>query len=672
MKKIHTILAIVLAAGVFSGCNGFLDREPLTDITPEKYFKSADELAAYTINYYNTFFPNSAAVYNPGRILDDAYTDNLVYGDASNSTAIAYFSSQNTHWLVEPQQKTSSHFQRIRICNYFFQQVNPKLEDHTLSGADVNHYVGEMYVMRAQAYFQALRTFGDFPIIEDVLTDNREELIAASKREPRNKVARFILSDLDKAADLLGNNNKQRITKDLALLLKSRVALYEATFEKYHKGSGRVPGDANWPGASRHTGESFDIDAEVAFFLDQCLGAASQVADAHALAANTGVINPDEAVQYGWNPYFEMFSQPNPGTVDEVLLWRQFDKSLNIVTGFQTYILEGGNAGATRSHVDGFLMKNGLPIYAASSEYRGDESLNLQQKDRDDRLQLFVFSNSDILYPSNRTTFDAPLFMPPQVEHHDRTGFRIRKSFSYDPAQSEQAHGSHVGTNGTVLFRAAEAYLNYIEAFYEKNGAISGKADTYWRALRKRAGVDEDYNKTIAATDLSKEDDWGKRSGETLVDATLFNIRRERRCEFIGEGFRWDDLIRWRSFDHLMTEKWIPEGVNLWGGDLYKNQAYMKVDAAGNPTQESAFIECGDNVADANISARTDSKYVRPLRLRKENNELFDGYSWHKAYYLSPYGIQDLTLTSEDGTVEHSVAYQNPYWPVKASEGALE
>ena len=225
MKKIYTFLAIVLAAGALTGCHGFLDREPLTDITPEKYFKSADELAAYTLNYYNTFFPNSAAVYNPGRILDDAYTDNLVYGDASNSTAITYFSSLNTHWLVQPQQQTSAHFQRIRICNYFFQQVNPKLEDGTLSGADVNHYVGEMYVMRAQAYFRALRAFGDFPIIENVLTDNREELIAASKREPRNKVARFILSDLDKAAALLGNSNQQRITRDLALLLKARVAL---------------------------------------------------------------------------------------------------------------------------------------------------------------------------------------------------------------------------------------------------------------------------------------------------------------------------------------------------------------------------------------------------------------------------------------------------------------
>ena len=156
------------------------------------------------------------------------------------------------------------------------------------------------------------------------------------------------------------------------------------------------------------------------------------------------------------------------------------------------------------------------------------------------------------------------------------------------------------------------------------------------------------------------------------MDATLFNIRRERRCEFIGEGFRWNDLIRWRSFDHLMTEKWIPEGVNLWESPLKDNEKYLKKDAAGNVTTESAFVECASGKSDANISARTDSKYVRPLRVIYDNNELYDGYTWHKAYYLQPYGLQDLTLTSTDGSVENSVAYQNPYWPTQASEGAIE
>ncbi|MBQ6284538.1 MAG: RagB/SusD family nutrient uptake outer membrane protein [Bacteroidales bacterium] len=672
MKKIFTIIVSAAALLITTGCNDFLDRQPITNITPEKYFKSADELAAYTVNYYETFFTTYRGNWNVGPIWEDAQTDNLVRGGSDNSTALQYFSSSNGRFLVPTGQNTSTAFNRIRICNYFFEQVLPKMEDGTLSGADVNHYVGEMYVMRAQAYFYALRNFGDFPIIETVLPDDNDVLVEASKRAPRNEVARFIISDLDKAIGLLSNGAKNRITKDLALLIKSRVALYEATFEKYHKGSGRVPGDSNWPGASKNSGKSFNIDGEVKFFLQQCLDAAAQVADAHQLTANSHVMNPNakELQVYGWNPYFEMFYQPDASGIDEVILYREYNVDQVVATAMPSYIREGGNCGPTRSHVDGFLMSNGLPIYAVGSEYKGDETLDLQQEGRDERLQLFVFNNSDLLDYSNGEAreFNAPAFLE-QPEHRDVTGFRIRKHYCY---YEPFGKSGLTATNDMVLYRAAEAYLNYIEAYYELNGNIGGKADTYWRAIRTRAGVDPDYNKTIAATDLSKEDDWGKRSGETLVDATLFNIRRERRCEFIGEGFRWNDLIRWRSFDHLMTEKWIPEGVNLWGGPLKDNPFYLKKDAAGNVTTESAFVECASGKSDANISARTDSKYVRPLRVIYDNNELYDGYTWHKAYYLQPYGLQDLTLTSTDGSVENSVAYQNPYWPTQASEGAIE
>ncbi len=672
MKKIFILIVSAATLLLSAGCNDFLDRQPITNITPEKYFKTADELAAYTVNYYETFFTTYRNNWNVGPIWEDASTDNLVRGGSDNSTTLRYFSSSNGRFLVPAGQNTSTAFSRIRICNYFFEQVLPKMEAGTLSGSDVNQYVGEMYVMRAQAYFYALRTFGDFPIIESVLPDDNDVLVEASKRAPRNEVARFILSDLDKAISLLGNGAKNRITKDLALLIKSRVALFEATFEKYHKGSGRVPGDPNWPGASKNSGKSFNIDGEVSFFLDQCLSAAEQVADAHKLTSNSHVMNPDTGKQqiYGWNPYFEMFYQPDASGIDEVLLYREYSVDLGVTTAMPSYIREGGACGPTRSHVDGFLMANGLPIYAADSGYKGDETLDLQQEGRDERLQLFVFNNGDLEWYSNgeASLFIAPEFLE-QPEHRDVTGFRIRKHYSYDPAFSTSGL---IATNDQILYRAAEAYLNYIEAYYEKNGNIGGKADTYWKAIRTRAGVDPDYNKTIAATDLSKEDDWGKRSGETLVDATLFNIRRERRCEFIGEGFRWDDLIRWRSFDHLMTEKWIPEGCNLWGGPLKDNEKYLKKDAAGNVTTESAFIECASGKSDANISSRTDSKYVRPLRVIMDNNELYDGYTWHKAYYLQPYGLQDLTLTSEDGSVEKSVAYQNPFWPTQASEGALE
>ena len=66
-------------------------------------------------------------------------------------------------------------------------------------------------------------------------------------------------------------------------------------------------------------------------------------------------------------------------------------------------------------------------------------------------------------------------------------------------------------------------------------------AKKYWRALRKRAGVSENFQKTIDATDLSKENDLAVWSGSQMIDKTLYNIRRERRCEFIAEGMRKDD-----------------------------------------------------------------------------------------------------------------------------------
>lgn len=54
--------------------------------------------------------------------------------------------------------------------------------------------------------------------------------MAHGTRMPRNEVADFILSDLDKAIELLQNQgfaSNNRINKQVALLVKSRVALYE-------------------------------------------------------------------------------------------------------------------------------------------------------------------------------------------------------------------------------------------------------------------------------------------------------------------------------------------------------------------------------------------------------------------------------------------------------------
>ena len=657
----------VLSTGLLAtSCEDFLDRAPITSITPEQYFKQDTELAAYTLNYYTSVLKSPAGGFNAGAINWDDETDNMVVGGGNTS----YY---NHEWLVGAGQALD--FGTIRAINYFLQQAEAKNQEGKIAGdpAKIKHYIGEGYFMRASLHFDKLQTYGDFPYVDQVYVDDMAILQEASKRLPRNEVARKIIADLEKAEGMLLSGtafNKNRIGKELATLMKARVALYEATFLKYHKGTPRVPGEAGWPGAAMayNSGKTFNIDDEISYFLDVAMKASKEIADATTLAENSGVLQPERHKYTGWNEYFEMFSMPNPAPLSEVILWRDFDISLSITSGWLSYILEGGNNGMTKSYVDAFLMANGLPIYAANSGYQGDETIDQQKAGRDGRLQLFVFGESMLTHndPGGKgvKTFDAPgfLFM---TEHRDLTGFRQRKHYTYDQIQISDGIN---GTNGFVEYRGAEAYLIYLEASYLKEGKVNSTADGYWRALRTRAGVDPDWTKTVAATDLTKEPDWAKYSGSTLVDETLYNIRRERRCEFIGEGFRWNDLIRWRAFDGLLPggefEGYQPEGVNFWTS-MYKHESYYD-------NGKCNLVEQAPGEGAANISSREVSKYARPYMTIMENNQLWDGLKWQKAHYLSPLGVKDLTLTSEDGSVANSESYQNPYWPTTASSEAAE
>ena len=272
LKHIYLYSLIGLGASTLASCDSFLDREPITSVTPEAYFSTVDQVGAYVINYYS-WLQNSRGQslfhdknWRSGMTLNDNNTDNLF----SQSGDLNYFAGEK---LVPAGKNFETYYSRIRTWNWLLEQILPKEEAGTIQGdeATLKHYIGEAYFFRALAYYQALVRYGDMPIIEKVLSDDAEELKALAVRAPRNEVARFILKDLDTAISRLqdqGYMNNQRINKQTAQLLKSRVALFEATFERYHQGTGRVPGDESWPGKnmSYNQGKTFDIAGEIDFF----------------------------------------------------------------------------------------------------------------------------------------------------------------------------------------------------------------------------------------------------------------------------------------------------------------------------------------------------------------------------------------------------------------------
>ena len=667
-----------------TSCSDFLDRPPLDQISPDSYYTTADQLGTFTINYYTSIFPNNSGWFAGVATFDDG-TDNQASRGGNSGM---YLQDQ---WKVPTSGGIGMN--AIRNVNKFINESEAKIAAGKVTGTpeQINQYMGEAYFIRAMLYYSKLQDYGDFPIELKELNVNND-LVEASKRQPRNLVARQILSDMDKAIDKLQVTiaNKVRINKNAALAMKSRMALYEATFEKYHRGTGRVPGDANWPGKNKEWNKNFTInqDDEVNFFLDQAIDAAKKVCDAVPLKTqNSHVMNPSSIGQYnGWNSYYDMFASPDLSKYPEVLLWRQFNSNLTPSLAHLTSnkLRGGASTGWTRGLVESFLMKNGLPIYASGSGYHGDTTVDMTKTDRDERLQLFMFGESDVLgidqksidlankklaagaTPLTKILFNAATLFATDQASRDVTGYRQRKFYNYDPAM--QLGQTFSDVDGQIIIRVEEAMLNYIEASYLRTGSLDATATGYWTALRARAGITAPISTTIAATDMSKEADvnrpsydWAAFSAGHPVDATLYSIRRERRSEFAGEGLRNDDLIRWASLDQV--KNYQIEGVNFWD-QIYQNPSFVDKNGV------SLIIADGD--AKATMSAKTLSKYVRPYQIQKTNNILYNGYTFYQAHYLSPFSYQEMQLCSPDGTAENSNLYQNIYWPVQANGEAIK
>ena len=666
MKKmkyinIAKVLLLSCSLAILPACDDFLDEEPQSEVSPEKYLLNESQLEAYVNKYYADYdnwksdsddkggmIPSFWGSENGSTYKDDNATDN------QQGTNGRYLKDT---WTVA-QSGGKWNFTNINALNYYLQTVVPRLENGELTGTESNlkHLVGEGYFLRALEYFFRLQRLGDFPIVKTVLPDEQEALTEASKRSPRNEVARFILSDLDQAISLMNNNvKKTRLSKNAALLLKSRVALFEATWEKYHAGTALVPNGTGWPGAGKdyNAGYQFpsgSIEKEIEFFLTEAMSAASQVADAVQLTENNQIIR-DQASK-GKNPYYDMFASHDPSGYSEVIMYRGYDLSLNNSHHFNHYLYSGCNTGYTHQFEQVFLMENGLPVYAAGSGYAGDDYITDTKIDRDWRWRLFMKAPKEAKAVDNIATVEyfpeAPRLYVSDAKNATSTGYIQGKGYSLD--YNDQLLGKD--QTAFVVYRASEAYLNYIEASYLKNGNIDATADKYWKALRARAGVDTDYQKTINATDMSKEalNGWDAYSHGALVDATLYNIRRERRCEFIGEGFRYMDLIRWRALDQL--NGYQLEGAKIFGpmksifGD---NLKYDQADEKNN-----------------NVSSPSLSDYLRPNQVTS-TNQYYNGLYFYEAHYLDPIAVQHFMITSPDGsTVSQSPIYQNPGWPITA------
>lgn len=609
MKKISTILAGLAMLSLATGCFS-LDKEPESVLSSATAFRTTGEIEKYVNQFYQSAFSGHSSGMDGGISYGDLLSDNMA--SAAPNTRL------NGNLTLASGAQLSS-YNYIRNINFLLNNLG----NYTGSTTDANYrqYVGEAYYFRAWYYFGLLQDYGGVTWVETVLEPNLEDL--QLPRDSRTFIADKILADLDMAIEYLqpqSNSATMRVHKDVARIFKSEVALFEGTWEKYHKAKGDPFFDPEI------------TDEKIDDYLQQAVDAVAPIIEGED-AGRWRIYSTGDPL----NDYRNLFITLDLSSNPEVLWWKKYDIADNIGHSVTRYLNQGGGQkGPTASLVDDYLTRDGKPFVGEEklAAKRGKYGTELLPETRDPRLAQTVCTPGQELRPDGAYVFQYPPFNGGSY-NQNVTGYAILKYVETDPADPATVDGEGKSQAPAIQYRYADALLNFAEALAELDGAANAdRIKAALKPLRDRAGMpgvdfDREYN---TSPDYPFKD----------LDKYIQAVRRERRVETAFEAKRPADIFRWAAADVLLRDK-LPVGAlfseDIRTADFYNGQLVYD-QAEGN----NLFLTEPDENGD---------RYVVPFNWKATCP---DGYQFNlERDYLLPIRTGMISLTG--GLWE-----QNPGW----------
>ena len=600
MKLTHYIYIGALTLSV-SSCFD-LNKEPEGVLSTVKPFTGVGEMTSYLDQFYESGVREQGFNWTGAYIASgDLISDNMS-GSAINTRLNGDLTLANAGKL--------NAYTQIRNVNFMLTNLDNCDEK---GSARYKQCVGEAHYFKAWFYYTLFKSYGQLTWLDKPLDPNTDQMLLP--RANRTVIADSILSELDKAIANLNEQNSaasMRVHRDVARALKAEVALYEATWEKYHKAK-------NDP--------FFDptvTSEKITSYLNQCVEACQAIVDRKVWSIYT--------TNNAMNDYRQLFQTEDLSNNKEVLWFKRYDGT-NIGNNVDRYLNKGGgSAGITASLVDDYLTIDGQPFVGTAKtdakKVFGDE---LKPTLRDPRLSQTVCMPGQQLRPD-----EGPYKLPPLTGasyHKNETGYSILKHVQIDFKGSLDAEFR--GSTPGIQFRYAEVLLNYAEALAELDGAANAaKIVELVSPLRKRVGMPD--------MDFDREYNTSADYPFHALDKYLQAVRRERRVELAIEGKRFDDIMRWAAAQELIVGQ-RAVGALFVGSNLENNPAYGGKLVCDKATGNNLYLtgKTGDEL-----------RYILPSN--PTGNE--QGWRFNPARdYLLPIAPRMLNLTENQWK-------QNPGW----------
>lgn len=581
------IYILVLLAWFGTGCSKeFLNRPPLDLESDDIYWTNEKNLRTYAYGFYTTYFVG----YNTGFAFGDYFYQGQTLNDDFAPTSPPQFLK------IIPSTGGGWSFTNVRKANIMVDRVQKMT---TLDAAGQRHWLGIARFFRGMAYYRLVKAFGDVPWYGHELDiTNDDELY--KPRDPRTLVMDSVLLDFKYAAEnvrAVDGEKGLNVTKWVVEAYMSRVFLFEGTWQKYHLNN--------------------------AAKADEYLKAAKAAAD--DVITNGG---------YAFNQtYRESFNNLDLSKNTEIIMYRRYVSGL-LTHSLNSYVNGEGQTGPNKNLMEAYLCTDGLPV-GTSAVYQGDKTNEKVRTNRDPRLL-------DTFNPELRPTGSNNRFNKLGTS---TTGYCTWK-FLNDAIRDLPEGSSSVNPTHAPVIRLGEVMMNYAEATAEIGAISQPDLDKSINKLRQN-------RPTGTATKLPRLEVVGDQPAiasvvytdpkrDNTVSPILWEIRRERRVELAMEGFRLDDLRRWKKL------KYVDNRANP---DLNRGCWINRTEWAKVPTGSwlsNVILEGGGNEG-----------YIIPAP-NPLTDRVFDETpaSLDSKWYLDPLPLDQIKLYLDKGvTLE-----QNPKW----------
>lgn len=228
MKHIKISLTLLLGVVAVSCQKDFLEPVPTSGITTANYYTTADEVETAVINMYDGIQGvNSTDTDDNHGIQYEFYLTEMRSDNTrtkSQEGEAAQFESYNvvaTNGIVSNYY--ASFYNVIFRANIVLNSLDV-VEDPKTSAK----FEAEAKFVRAYAYFNLVRLFGDIPLVDRVIAPSETDI--QFTRVPTASIYELIESDLTTAVAGLDNTYKTRASKAAAQALLAKVYLTEGNY----------------------------------------------------------------------------------------------------------------------------------------------------------------------------------------------------------------------------------------------------------------------------------------------------------------------------------------------------------------------------------------------------------------------------------------------------------